>query len=88
MITEPIRDRKQLKALAGYWLNRKNYRNYALIFSDIFHSLVNSCTQNHYLNKPYKSVNFYLYSIPAAHLDRISAMGLKKQRHGQLSILP
>ena len=31
MATEPIKDKKQLKALAGYWLSRKNYRNYVLI---------------------------------------------------------
>ena len=29
--TEPIRDKKQLKALADYWLKRGNLRNYALI---------------------------------------------------------
>ena len=28
---KPIRDRKQLKALAEYWLKRNNLRNYALI---------------------------------------------------------
>lgn len=31
MITDPIRSKNQLKALAGYWLKRGNYRNYALI---------------------------------------------------------
>lgn len=31
MSTDPIRDKKQLKALAGYWLQRYNFRNYALI---------------------------------------------------------
>ena len=29
--TEPIRDKKQLKELAGYWLDRDNPRNYALV---------------------------------------------------------
>jgi integrase len=29
--TEPIRDKKQLNQLAGYWLKRGNLRNYALI---------------------------------------------------------
>jgi integrase len=29
--TEPIRDKKQLHALAGYWLKRGNLRNYTLI---------------------------------------------------------
>jgi len=29
--TEPIRDKKQLQQLAGYWLSRDNLRNYALI---------------------------------------------------------
>ena len=31
MITDPIRSQKQLKEIAGYWLKRYNYRNYALI---------------------------------------------------------
>jgi integrase len=31
MTTEPIRDKKQLKELAGYWLKRGNLRNYVLI---------------------------------------------------------
>ena len=31
MVTEPIRDKKQLKELAGYWLKRGNLRNYTLI---------------------------------------------------------
>ena len=31
MATDPIRSKKQLKELAGYWLKRRNYRNYALI---------------------------------------------------------
>ena len=31
MTTEPIRDKKQLKALAEYWFKRHNLRNYALI---------------------------------------------------------
>ena len=30
-ITEPIRDKKQLKELANYWLKRGNLRNYTLI---------------------------------------------------------
>ena len=30
-ITEPIRDKKQLQNLAGYWLKRGNLRNYTLI---------------------------------------------------------
>lgn len=29
--TDPIRDRSQLGELAGYWLRRNNFRNYALI---------------------------------------------------------
>jgi len=29
--TEPIRDKKQLRELAGYWLNKGNLRNYVLI---------------------------------------------------------
>ena len=29
--TEPIRDKKQVKELAGYWLKKGNLRNYALI---------------------------------------------------------
>jgi len=29
--TEPIRDKKQVRELAGYWLKRGNIRNYALI---------------------------------------------------------
>jgi len=29
--TDPIRDKKQLRQLAGYWLERNNYRNYTLI---------------------------------------------------------
>ena len=35
--TEPIRDKKQLQELAGYWLEKGNYRNYALI-------VVGACT--------------------------------------------
>ena len=31
MTTDPIRDQKQVKAIANYWLKRRNYRNYALI---------------------------------------------------------
>jgi len=31
MATEPIRDKKQVKELAGYWLKQGNIRNYALI---------------------------------------------------------
>lgn len=31
MTTEPIRDKKQLHQLAGYWLKRGNPRNYALV---------------------------------------------------------
>ena len=30
-ITEPVRDKKQLQNLAGYWLKRGNLRNYTLI---------------------------------------------------------
>ena len=30
-MTEPIRDKNQLRQLAGYWLERNNYRNYTLI---------------------------------------------------------
>lgn len=29
--TEPIRDKKALSRLAGYWLNKDNFRNYTLI---------------------------------------------------------
>jgi integrase len=29
--TEPIRDKKHVRELAGYWLKRGNFRNYALI---------------------------------------------------------
>ena len=31
MATEPIRDKKKLRELAGYWLKRGNLRNYLLI---------------------------------------------------------
>ena len=31
MTTEPIRSKKQVRELAGYWLKRGNLRNYALI---------------------------------------------------------
>jgi len=31
MLTDPIRNRNQVKALAGYWLKRGNLRNYALV---------------------------------------------------------
>ena len=31
MATDPIRSKKQLRELAGYWLKRHNYRNYLLI---------------------------------------------------------
>ena len=31
MTTEPIRDKKQVRDLAGYWLDQGNPRNYALI---------------------------------------------------------
>ena len=31
MTTEPIRNKEQLRELAGYWLKRGNIRNYALI---------------------------------------------------------
>ena len=31
MITDPVRSKNQLKALADYWLKRRNCRNYALI---------------------------------------------------------
>ena len=31
MVTDPIRTKGQLKSLAGYWLKRGNYRNYAMI---------------------------------------------------------
>ena len=31
MTTDPIRDKRQLKDLAGYWLERGNFRNYLLI---------------------------------------------------------
>lgn len=31
MSTDPIRSKKQVRALAEYWLKRRNFRNYALI---------------------------------------------------------
>ena len=31
MTTEPIRDKKQVRELAGYWLKKGNFRNHALI---------------------------------------------------------
>jgi len=31
MVTDPIRDKSQLKALASYWLKHCNFRNYTLI---------------------------------------------------------
>ena len=31
MATDPIRDKKQVKALSEYWLKRGNFRNYALV---------------------------------------------------------
>jgi integrase len=37
--TEPIRDRKQLKELAGYWLKRGNPRNYTLIVLGVYTAL-------------------------------------------------
>ena len=39
MTTDPIRDKKQLKALAGYWLKRRNFRNYALIVLGFYTAL-------------------------------------------------
>jgi len=37
--TEPIRDKNQLKQLAGYYLSRKQYRNYALIVMGAYTAL-------------------------------------------------
>ena len=39
MTTEPIRDRKQLQQLAGYWLKRGNLRNYTLIVMGVYTAL-------------------------------------------------
>ena len=39
MSTDPIRDKKQLKALAEYWLKRCNFRNYALIVLGVYTAL-------------------------------------------------
>ena len=39
MSTDPIRDKKQLKALANYWLKRCNFRNYTLIVLGVYTAL-------------------------------------------------
>ena len=39
MTTEPIRSKKELKALAGYWLKLGNFRNYALIILGVYTAL-------------------------------------------------
>ena len=39
MTTDPIRDKKQLKALAEYWLKRCQFRNYALIVLGVYTAL-------------------------------------------------
>ena len=39
MTTDPIRDEKQLKALAEYWLARRNFRNYTLIVLGVYSAL-------------------------------------------------
>lgn len=39
MTTDPIRDKKQLKALADYWFKRCNFRNYALIVLGVYTAL-------------------------------------------------
>ena len=38
-ITEPIKSKKQLQQLAGYWLKRGNYRNYTLIVLGVYTAL-------------------------------------------------
>ena len=37
--TEPIRDKEQLKALANYYLQKKQYRNYALVVMGVYTAL-------------------------------------------------
>lgn len=37
--TEPIRDKKQLRALANYYLEKKQFRNYTLIIMGIYTAL-------------------------------------------------
>ncbi|MCL2564058.1 MAG: tyrosine-type recombinase/integrase [Oscillospiraceae bacterium] len=39
MSTDPIRDKKQLRELAGYWLKQRNFRNYALIVLGVYTAL-------------------------------------------------
>ena len=39
MITDPIRSQQQLKELAGYWQQRGNFRNYALIVLGVYTAL-------------------------------------------------
>jgi len=39
MSTDPIRDKKQLKRLAEYWLKRRHFRNYALIVLGVYTAL-------------------------------------------------
>ena len=39
MTTEPIRKKKQVRKLAGYWLKKCNFRNYALIVVGIYTAL-------------------------------------------------
>jgi len=39
MVTDPIRNKKQLRALAEYWLKRCNFRNYALIVLGVYTAL-------------------------------------------------
>ena len=34
--TEPIRDKKQFKALAGYFLEKGQLRNYAMVVMDAY----------------------------------------------------
>ena len=39
MTTDPIRDKRQLKALAEYWLKRRNFRNFVLIVLGFYTAL-------------------------------------------------
>lgn len=38
-VTEPIRDKKQLKALSGYFLEKGQFRNYTLVIMGIYTAL-------------------------------------------------
>jgi len=39
MVTEPIRDKRKLKALADYWLEQGHFRNYTLVISGVYTAL-------------------------------------------------